>query len=34
MRYAIDSLVPSVPAAKNLTAESIIDSSILDEALR
>jgi hypothetical protein len=34
MRYAIDSLVPTVPAVKNLKPESIIDSSVLDDALR
>jgi ABC-type nitrate/sulfonate/bicarbonate transport system substrate-binding protein len=34
LRYAIDSLVPTVPAAKNLKAESMIDVSILDEAVK
>ncbi|HEX9442549.1 MAG TPA: ABC transporter substrate-binding protein [Candidatus Binatia bacterium] len=34
VRYAIDSLVPTVPAAKNLKAESMIDASILDEAVK
>jgi NitT/TauT family transport system substrate-binding protein len=34
LRYAIDSLVPTVPAAKNLRAEAMIDSSILDEAVK
>jgi NitT/TauT family transport system substrate-binding protein len=34
LRYAIDSLVPTVPAAKNLKAESMIDASILDEAVK
>lgn len=34
LRYAIDSLVPTVPAAKNLRAEAMIDASILDEAVR
>ena len=34
LRYAVESLIPTVPAAKNLKAESIIDSSILDAALR
>jgi len=31
LRYAIDSLIPTVPAAKNLKAESLIDPSILTE---
>ena len=31
LRYAIDSLIPTVPAAKNLKAESLIDPSILAE---
>jgi ABC-type nitrate/sulfonate/bicarbonate transport system substrate-binding protein len=31
LRYAIDSLVPTVPAAKNLKAEALIDPSILAE---
>jgi hypothetical protein len=31
LRYAIDSLVPTVPAAKNLKAETLIDPSILAE---
>ncbi|HTN69547.1 MAG TPA: ABC transporter substrate-binding protein [Methylomirabilota bacterium] len=34
LRYAIESLIPTVPAAKNLKAESMIDTSILDAALR
>ena len=34
MRYAIESLVPTVPAVKNLKAESMIDSSILDAAMQ
>jgi hypothetical protein len=31
LRHAIDSLVPTVPAAKNLKAEALIDPSILAE---
>jgi len=34
LRYAIESLIPTVPAAKNLKVESMIDNSILDAALR
>ena len=34
LRYAIESLIPTVPTAKNLKAESMIDNSILDAALR
>jgi NitT/TauT family transport system substrate-binding protein len=34
LRYAVESLIPTVPVAKNLKAESMIDSSILDAALR
>jgi NitT/TauT family transport system substrate-binding protein len=34
LRYAIDSLVPTVPAAKNLRAEALIDSSILSEVAK
>jgi NitT/TauT family transport system substrate-binding protein len=34
VRYAIDSLVPTVPAARNLKAEALIDASILDEAVK
>jgi NitT/TauT family transport system substrate-binding protein len=34
MRYAIDSLVPTVPAAKNLKAEALMDSSILAEVAK
>lgn len=34
VRYAIDSLVPTIPAVKNLKAESLIDASILDEAVK
>ncbi|MBM4261217.1 MAG: ABC transporter substrate-binding protein [Deltaproteobacteria bacterium] len=32
LRYAIDSLVPTVPAAKNLKAENIVDLSIMADA--
>jgi ABC-type nitrate/sulfonate/bicarbonate transport system substrate-binding protein len=34
LRYAIDSLVPTVPAVKNLKPESMIDASVLDEAVK
>jgi ABC-type nitrate/sulfonate/bicarbonate transport system substrate-binding protein len=34
LRYAIDSLVPTVPAVKNLKPEAMIDSSVLDEAVK
>jgi hypothetical protein len=34
LRYAIDSLVPTVPSAKNLKAEALIDSSILAEVTK
>ena len=34
LRYAIDSLVPTVPAAKNLKAEALIDPSILTEVAK
>lgn len=34
LRYAVESLVPTVPAAKNLKTEAMIDNSILDAALR
>ena len=34
MRYAIDSLVSTVPAAKNLKAEALMDSSILAEVAK
>jgi NitT/TauT family transport system substrate-binding protein len=34
LRYAVESLIPTVPAAKNWKAESMIDTSILDAALR
>ena len=34
MRYAIDSLVPTVPAAKHLKAEALMDSSILAEVAK
>jgi hypothetical protein len=34
LRYAIDSLVPTVPAAKNLKAEGLIDPSILAEVAK
>jgi len=34
LRYAIDSLVPTVPAAKNLKAEALIDPSILAEVAK
>ncbi|HWH79118.1 MAG TPA: ABC transporter substrate-binding protein [Candidatus Binatus sp.] len=34
LRYAIDSLAPTVPAAKNLKAEALIDSSLLAEVAK
>lgn len=34
LRYAIESLVPTVPPAKNLKPEALIDTAILDEAVR
>jgi NitT/TauT family transport system substrate-binding protein len=34
LRYAIDSLVPTVPNAKNLKAEALIDPSVLAEAVK
>ncbi|MBM2805378.1 MAG: transporter substrate-binding protein [Deltaproteobacteria bacterium] len=34
LRYAIDSLVPTVPAAKSLKAEALIDPSILAEVAK
>ena len=34
LRYAVESLIPTVPATRNLKAESMIDTSILDAALR
>jgi ABC-type nitrate/sulfonate/bicarbonate transport system substrate-binding protein len=34
LRYAIDSLVPTVPAAKNLKAEALVDASILAEVAK
>jgi len=34
LRYAIDSLVPTVPAAKHLKAEALIDTSILAEVAK
>jgi ABC-type nitrate/sulfonate/bicarbonate transport system substrate-binding protein len=34
LRYAIDSLLPTVPNAKNLKAEALIDSSILAEVAK
>jgi NitT/TauT family transport system substrate-binding protein len=34
LRYAIESLVPTVPAVKNLKAESMIDASVLEEAVK
>jgi NitT/TauT family transport system substrate-binding protein len=34
MRYAIDSLVSTVPAAKNLKADALMDSSILAEVFK
>lgn len=34
LRYAIDSLVPTVPNAKNLRAEALIDPSVLAEAVK
>ena len=34
LRYAIDSLVPTVPNAKNLKAEALIDPSVLTEVAK
>lgn len=34
LRYAIDSLAPTVPAAKNLKAEAIVDLSIMADAAK
>jgi len=34
LRYAVESLVPTVPAAKGLKAESMIETGILEEAMR
>jgi len=34
LRYAIDSLLPTVPAAKNLKAEALIDAGILAEVAK
>ena len=34
LRYAIDSLVPTVPNARNLKAEALIDPSVLAEAAK
>jgi len=34
LRYAIESLIPTVPAAKNLKVESLIDASILADAAK
>lgn len=34
LRYAIDSLAPTVPNAKNLKAEALIDPSVLAEAVK
>ena len=34
LRYAIDSLIPTVPNAKNLKAEALVDLSILAEAAK
>ena len=34
LRYAIDSLVPTVPNARNLKAEALIDPSVLAEAVK
>jgi ABC-type nitrate/sulfonate/bicarbonate transport system substrate-binding protein len=34
LRYAIESLIPTVPAAKNLRAESLVDTTVLGEAPR
>ena len=34
LRYAIESLVPTVPAAKNLKAEALVDTSILADAAK
>jgi hypothetical protein len=34
LRYAIDSLTPTVPNAKNLRAEALIDPSVLAEVAK
>jgi hypothetical protein len=34
LRYAIDSLAPTVPSAKNLKAEALMDPSILAEVVK
>ena len=34
LRYAIDALVPTVPAVKNLKAEALVDPSILAEVVK
>jgi ABC-type nitrate/sulfonate/bicarbonate transport system substrate-binding protein len=34
LRYAIESLIPTVPAAKGLRAESLIEPTVLEEAVR
>ena len=34
LRYAVESLFPTVPAAKGLKAESMIETGILEEAMR
>ena len=34
LRYAVDSLIPTVPGAKGLKSESLIETSILDEAVK
>jgi ABC-type nitrate/sulfonate/bicarbonate transport system substrate-binding protein len=34
LRYIIDSLLPTLPAAKNLKAEALIDHSLLEDALK
>jgi len=34
LRYAIDSLVPTVPSARNLKPEALVDLTILGEAAK
>ena len=34
LRYAIESLIPTVPAVKALRAESLIDHTVLEEAVK
>jgi ABC-type nitrate/sulfonate/bicarbonate transport system substrate-binding protein len=34
LRYAIESLIPTVPAAKALRAESLVDPTVLEEAMK